>query len=57
MICEWRTQVEKLKKLEKSKYCLYKHIANRTDLEAEVKNWITDCRNSPVFLCTKRDHF
>jgi hypothetical protein len=57
MIREWRTQVEKLKKLEKSKNCRCKHIAKRTDLQAEVKNRITDCRNSPVSLSTKRDHF
>lgn len=57
MIREWRTRAEKLKKLEKSKNCLCKHIANRTDLQAEVKNWISDCRNSSVSLSTKRDHF
>lgn len=56
MVHEWRTQVEDLKKLEKNKYCLCKHIAKRTDLEAEVKNWITDCRNSQVSLSVKRDH-
>jgi len=49
--------VEKLRKLEKSKNCLCKRIANRTDLQAEVKDRITDCRNSPVSLSTKRDHF
>jgi len=57
MIRDWRTQVEKLKKLEKSKNCLCKLIANRTDLQAEVKKWITDCRNSLVSLSTKRDQF
>jgi hypothetical protein len=57
MIHEWRTHVEKVGKLEKIKNCLCKHIANRTDLQAEVKNWITECRNSPVSLSMKRDHF
>jgi len=57
VIHEWRTHVEKLRKLEKSKNCLCKRIANRTDLQAEVKDRITDCRNSPVSLSTKRDHF
>jgi hypothetical protein len=57
MLCEWRTQVEKLQKLEKSKNYVCKHIANRTDLQVEVKNWITDCRNIPVSLSTIRDHF
>ena len=57
MIHEWRTQVEKLKKIEKSKNCLCKLIANRTDLQAEVKNWITDCSYCLVSLSAKRDHF
>jgi len=57
VICEWRTQVEKLKKLEKGKNCLCKHIANRIDLQAEVKYFITDCRIKSSFPVYKRDNF
>jgi hypothetical protein len=55
MIFEWKIKVEDFKKLEKNEYCLCKCIAKKTDLEAEVKNWITDCRNNQIPVYKKRE--
>jgi hypothetical protein len=42
-----------LQKLEKNKHSFCTHIVKWPDLEAEVKNWITDYRNSGISLSTK----
>jgi peptidoglycan/xylan/chitin deacetylase (PgdA/CDA1 family) len=56
MVREWRRYKEVLKKSEKNKHSFCNHTAKWPNLEAEMKNWITDHINNGICVY-KNDNF
>uniref|UniRef100_A0A8C8S1R3 HTH CENPB-type domain-containing protein n=1 Tax=Pelusios castaneus TaxID=367368 RepID=A0A8C8S1R3_9SAUR len=53
MIREWRKQEDQLTKLGKNKHNLRKPTAKWSELEVEVKEWITSHRQNGISVSTK----
>jgi len=53
MVREWRRQKKKLQNLERNKCSPCTRIAQWPNLEAEVRNWIMDCRHDRISVSTK----